>query len=191
MKYISKEKVLACHNKVDCAGHLVTYLRAATNLNVDYKKLPCSMRLRKVILRMQFGAKDFFHLQREVSYIIVTGRPHFETFNTNYDKQKHIFFTSRWLTLHHAFMTHFGHRTTSPHRLWLPTSEVVSAHLVYQNVLLLPLFRKFVVKLHLETSSFGPFLEDVPSDQMRSSHRQRSISVKLTSKKICLTQKHF
>lgn len=86
MKYISKEKVLACHNKVDCAGHLVTYLRAATNLNVDYKKLPCSMRLRKIILRMQFGAKDFFHLQREVSYIIVTGRPHFETFNTNYDE---------------------------------------------------------------------------------------------------------
>lgn len=175
MKYISKEKVLACHNKVDCAGHLVTYLRAATNLNVDYKKLPCSMRLRKVILRMQFGAKDFFHLQREVSYIIVTGRPLFETFNTNYDEQKHIFFTSRWLTLHHAFMTHFGHRTTSPHRLWLPTSEVVSAHLVYQNVLL----------------SSGPFLEDVPSDQMRSS-RGGSISVKLTtSKKRCLTQKHF
>lgn len=75
MKYISKEKVLACHNKVDCAGHLVTHLRAATNLNVDYKgKLPCSMRLRKVILTMQFGAKDFFHLC-EVSYIIVTGSP--------------------------------------------------------------------------------------------------------------------
>ena len=92
MKYISKEKVLACHNKVDCAGHLVTHLRAATNLNVDYKKLPCSMRLRKIILRMQFGAKDFFHLQREVSYIIVTGSPHFETFNTNYDEQKHNFF---------------------------------------------------------------------------------------------------
>ena len=132
------------------------------------------MRLRKIILRMQFGAKDFFHLQREVSYIIVTGRPLFETFNTNYDEQKHILFYFKMA--HPSPCMHLWNSWptldifTSPHRLWLPTSEVVSAHLVYQNVLL---------------------LEDVPSDQMRSSHRGGSISVKLTtSKKRCLTQKH-